>query len=177
MPKPNPVGPFSPSPIDPNLRTPIHRCQATDRGKNCDRALRRRATFAAGRAPPPGGRRRRAPLPEAKPAALTAPALTPSNSRPTGTRRHFNLPRPPVPQPPTALSRRPKPSVSRAHCWLQEPAAASPFSSSPFPSMLGFQHNLISCIFPWLQKGVDEGEKVFPGCRKSRKIQGLGYFT
>jgi hypothetical protein len=105
--------------------------------KNCDRTLRRRATFAAGRAPPPGGRRC-----QAKPAALTAPALTPSNSRPTGTRRHFNLPRPPVPQPPTALSRRPKPGVSRAHCWLQKTCRCIPIPLIPIPLHARFSAQL-----------------------------------
>lgn len=145
MPKPNPAGPFSPSPIDPSG---LHRCQATDRGKELrphaapPGDLRGRASSTAGRAPLPGELRPRAPLPEAKPAALTAPALTPSNSRPIGTRRHFNLPRPPVPQPPTALSRRPKPGVSRAHCWLQKTCRCIPIPLIPIPLHARFSAQL-----------------------------------
>ena len=37
--------------------------------------------------------------------------------------------------------------------------------------MLRFGQNLLSCIFSWLQEGVET--KV----RKARKIQGLGYFS
>jgi hypothetical protein len=140
-------------------RTATARCAAGRPSRPGE--LHRRAGAAARRSQPPW------------PPPLWRPA-TPAPQVPAATSiSHDRRCLSPPPLYPAALS----PASVEPTAGCKKPAAASPFPSSPFLSMLGFQHNLISCIFPWLRKGVDKGEKVFPSCRKSRKIQGLGYFT